>query len=312
MYNEDFKYSPFFVEDTGNKSNKITIAYHPTKEFKKTLLDFKKIRCADLTNSDYIDRIVKSYYFKYAHERKSYGKTIVALIHKKELASDKPAFIPLFVRNRYPKDKYDTLIDEEIIAYYGSMEYIAPIRKFADADNDTKTRIVKTIVSDGFAIDEYDVFKKLKNFDEDSLKDFFVLEIPLNNYLDTNIGGVYCYHDIISGAGLESMHVGLAMSNSNVKDNDAIPIPIIYSWKLKEDFTVEVYTITKISLRDLERQCQKYNVELFVHLKLFEATNISDDFKLREIKQRKRELQKEMDRLDEQEQLLLNSDAKND
>lgn len=312
MYNEDFKDSPFFVEDTGNKSNKITIAYHPTKEFKKTLLDFKKIRCADLTNSDYIDRIVKSYYFKYAHERKSYGKTIVALIYKKQLASDKPTFIPMFVRDRYPKDKYDVIIDEDIIAGYGVMEYIAPIRKFADADNDTKTRIVKTIFSDAFSFDEYDVFKKLKNFNEDTLKDFFVLEIPLNNYLDTNIGGVYCYHDIITGAGLESLHVGLAMSNSNVKDNDAIPIPIIYSWKLKEDFSVEVYSIIKSSLRELERQCQKYNVEMFVHLKLFEITNISDDFKLREIKQRKRELQEEMDRLDEQEQLLLNSDAKND
>ena len=305
----NFKNSPFYVEYTGTTNyKKNTIAFHPKQDFNKDLREFFKSRFgADTKDGEILEQIVSDYYFKYAHSTKSYGRTIIALIPKEHMASDKPMIVPFDIVDRFPKDRYDTIIDEEIIANFGVMEYVAYIRQFKDADAFIQKMITKTIVSDGFEIEKYGVFDSLKNFNEDSLKDFFVLEIPLNNYLDSKKNGVYCYLDENTGDGIESLHVGLAMTNSNAGDMNAIPIPIVYAWSIDEDFDIVIHEISKVNLRELERLCQRYNINMFMHLKLFEISNIDDDFKLDEIRHEKRKLQEQMDRLDEQEQSILES-----
>jgi len=308
----NFENSPFYVEYNGTTNyKKNTIAFHPKQDFNKDLRDFFKLRFGDAAkDGEILEYILSDYYFRYAHSTKSYGKSILALIHKKEVASDNPMIVPIGMLDRYPKDKYDTIIDEEIIANYEVMEYVAYPRKYKDTDAEIQEAIVKTIFSDGFAIKRYDVFNEIKNFNEDTLKDFFVLEIPLNNYLDYKNNGVYSYIDKHTGDNIESLHVGLSVTNSNVEDNEAIPIPIIYVWSLNEDFDIDIHEISKVSFSELELLCQRYNVAMFMHLKLFEIANVDEDFKLNEIRHEKRKLQEQLDSLDKREQAILNSRKK--
>ena len=312
MNERDFKDSPFYVEYNGTTNyKKNTIAYHPKQDFNKDLREFFKSRFSGMKDAEILEQIVNDYYFRYAHERRYYGKTIVAIIHKKDFASENPPMIPLLVLDRFPKDnENDVLIDEDMIDNYDIMQFIAWIESYNDISADLEKKIVSLIVNDGFEIEKYDTFKTLKNFNEDSLKDFFVLEIPLNNYLDAELNGVYCFEDNdTDGGAVESLHVGVAIVKDSDKHVDATPMPIVYAWNLENDFSIDInkIVISKVNLDFLHQLCKKYNPLMFSALKFFEIANFGYEAKLKENRHKQAKLKDELEMLKQQEQLLLDS-----
>lgn len=301
------KNSPFYVESTGAVVKSSGYNFRPKKSIFEDVDKFFKSRFGDISKSQIMEQVVYDYYFRYAHERTYYERTIVALIHKKEMASENPTIVPLFVLNRFPKDnENDVIIDEELIENYDLMQYIAWSDKFEDVSYHMQKDIVKLIFEDGFNIKGYDVFKDLKNFNEDSLKDFFVLEIPLNNYLDAKLDGVYCFEDTHNeNRAVEYMHVGLAIVKDNDKDVNATPIPLIYAWSLVNGFEVEVNALSRINLDELTDLCQRYNPLMFAVLKFFEIANFGFEDKLKKNRQQQRQKEKELEKLRQQEQELL-------
>ena len=309
MAKENIENSPFFVEYKGKKTRNKGFTFHPRTDADGDLKKFFNERFGDISNGEILEQIVYDYYFRFAHDRTYYERTIVALIHKDELKlKNNPTIFPLLVLNRFTKDnEHDILIDEEIIANYDLMQYVAYYDLFNDVSADMKKEITDVIYNDAFSISGFNAFQDLKNFNEDTLKNFFVIEIPLNNYLDEKLNGVYCYQDNdADGGAIESLHVGLAIAKDNDKDVNATPIPIIYVWSLKEDFNINIHLVEKIDIDHLQRQCQRYNVGMFAVLKFFEIANYGYEDKLSKNKQEQRRLQEKMDELKQQEQELVN------
>ena len=211
MADGNFEDSPFFVKYTGIIKGTKTYGYHVKKDFENHLKQFLDARFgSDASDTEIMEQIVSDYYFRYAHERTYYRKTIVVLIHKSEINSANPTLIPMMVLDRCVKDyKNDILIDEDVIADKGALiECVAVLESFKNVGAELQKNIVSIIFNDGYDVTGYDVFQKLKNFNEDSLEDFFVLEIPLNNYLDAYLNGIYCYENSdVTGGAVESKHV---------------------------------------------------------------------------------------------------------
>jgi hypothetical protein len=307
MKNENSsKDSPFYVEYAGTTKGTKTYGYHVRKDFEKPLKEFLDARFGGLSDNEVMEQLVYDYYFRFAHDRTYYGKTIIALMHEKELAAVNPKIIPMYVANRFPRNsKYDEYIDGEIIHNYKVMQYIAFIDKFEDATDVVKKNIVYTIFNDGFEIDKYDVFDKLKNFNEDSLKEFFVLEIPLNNYLDAEKNGIYCFEDTDNNEdAVEHMHVGLAIVKGNDKYIEVNPFPMIYAWSL-EHFEVIPHIVSRVSLKDLHYYCQKFNTMLNMVVRFSEIENLGVDFKISENRREQAKLRDALTKLEKQEQELL-------
>lgn len=300
--------SPFYVELTGANVRNSGYNFRPNENISNDIEKFLKSRFGDVSKTNMINQIVYDYYFRYAHDRTYYERTIIALIHKKELVSDNPTIIPMFVLNRYHKDmKNEVIIDESIIDNFNLMQYVAYSEPFSDISDELQKDIITTIVSDGFDADRYKVFNALKNFNEDSLKDFFVLEIPLNNYLDVELNGVYCYEDTNNDKrAVESLHVGLCIIVDNDKDVNATPIPLIIVWNLSDNFTISPFEISieKISLDELQTLCQKYNPMMFAVLKFFEIANTGYQDKLSKNRQEQKRLLERLVELQEQEKEL--------
>lgn len=315
MKNNEFTFenSPFFVEYTGETKYKKngetkytkTYGYHVRRDFEKPLKEFFDARFGGLSDGAIMEQIVYDHYFRYAHERNYCGKTIVALIHEKQLASANPDLIPLLVLDRFVKDNENgVLIDDEMINNYEIMEYIGFAELFKDVNADLKKDMVDIIYNDGFAMNGFDVFQDMKDFNENTLKNFFVLEIPLNNFLDAELNGVYCYENDDGGA-VESMHVGVAIVKDNEKHIKANPIPIIYAWSLENDFKIKIHVISRIDLDELHKLAIKYNQTIFTALKFFEIANFGDEYKLKENRQKQAKLQDELELLKQQEKLIL-------
>lgn len=309
MADGNFEDSPFYVKYTGITKGTKTYGYHVKKDFENHLKQFLDARFgSDASDTEIMEQIVSDYYFRYAHERTYYRKTIIALIDKKELESANPTIIPMFVLNRFVKDyKNDVLIDEDVIVEKGGLiECVAIAEPFKNVGAELQKDIVSLIVSDGFDVTGYDVFQRMKDFNQNTLKDFFVLEIPLNNYLDAYLNGVYCFEDVNSGNAVESMHVGLGMVVDTADNVDASPIPIVYRWNLENDFSIhaENMVISKISLDTLHELCKRYHQVMFTGLKFFEMYNFNDEVKLQENRQKQAKLQDELDMLKQQEKFL--------
>lgn len=312
MNERDVKNSPFYIEYTGktkvNGKWIKTYGYHVKEDFNKPLKEFLDERFgADASDSAIIEQIVYDYYFRYAHYQTYYGKTIVALMHKKQLNSANPRFIPLFVLDRFVRDNEDNLIDEQEIDKEPINEFIAWNKPFKDIDADLEKKIVSLIVNEGFDIDGYQVFQELKGFDADRLKDFYVLEIPLNNHLDVKRNGVFCF-ETDDGVVVENMHVGVAIVKDSTNESQFV---LVYRWNLNDAFDVDIYNcvISKVSLSTFESLCEKYNYVMCVVLNLFKRTDFSVDFKLKENRKNQDELKAQLEDLKQQEQMYL--DIKN-
>lgn len=292
--------SPFYVEYTGKVHRKEKYTYHVKKDFVNPLKEFFDERFGALSKSEIMEQIVYDYYFRYAHDRNSTGKTIIALIDESEITSDNPKIMPLFVQNQYPKDnKYGVLIDKGIIDNYNQMQYVAFVDRFDRLSDDLQEKIISLFINDGFSISGFDVFDKLKDLDENSFKDLLIIQIPLNNYLDTKINGVYCYeNDDADNSPAESKHVGLAVIRN-------LNFPLVYTWSLNEDFGIDVEVISKVGLEYLKNLCVKYNQDAFAFVKLAETFEFSSDYKLKEVRKEIARYKSITTNLKEQEQLLL-------
>ena len=304
MVNENTsKNSPFYAEYNGTTKGTKTYGYHVRKDFEKPLKEFFDARFGDATDSAIIEQIVHDYYFRYAHEQQSYGKTIIALLPKDE--SNGKEILPLLVLDRLPIDSENNLISQDMIANNPMLEYVAFIKSFKDCSDTVKKGIFDKLVNIGFEFDGYSTLKNLKHVDEDKLDtNFFIVEIPLNNHLDVKRNGVYC-HENDNGDAVESMHVGLAIVKDNGADIIDAPMILVYSWRLKENLEIFVNVISIIGLNDFEELCQKYNYSMHVVLREFKRTDFSVDFRLAENKQKQDKLKAKLQVLIDEQKMLL-------
>lgn len=258
--------SPFYEKYTGKykENNKFfkTYGYHVRKDFVKPLKEFFDARFgADASNNEIMEQIVQQYYFSFAHERTYYEKTIVALIHKSELEKENPYIIPLLLSNGFAKNDAGVLNNNKQHKRITAFQFRAYTRRYKDIGIDLKDRIVKRIFNDGYDTNKAKVFYKLKNFNEDSLNDFIVLEIALNNYLDASANGVYAYLQE-NGVLKENQHVGVVIANSRSEITGIEPFPIVFNWRLNLDFSIDILDIVKLSESDLAKSIEDYNYGL--------------------------------------------------
>ena len=227
----DFEDSPFY-ENYGGTSKTKTYGYHVKKDFVKPLKEFLDTRFgADASDNEIMEKIVQEYYFRFAHERTYYEKTIVALIHKSELEKENPEIIPMFVSDRFAKCDKGVLNNDRQDRQITTFQFCAYTRYYEDIDRDLKDRIIKRIFHDGYNTIKGKVFDKMKYFDEDSLNDFIVLEIALNNYLDASSNGIYAYleeNDELK----ENQHVGVVVANTQSEITEIEAFPIVFNWSI--------------------------------------------------------------------------------
>lgn len=259
--------SPFYIEYTGTtKYKKNTIPFHPKQDFNNDLREFFKIRFgADISDNKIMEEIVHHYYFSFAHERTYYQRTIIALIHKNEINKENPTIFPMLLSPNFARSDNGALSNDKQHKKITTFQFHAYTRWYKDIDIDLKDRIVKRIFNDGYAIDRLNVFDRLKNFDESKLNDFIVLEIALNNYLDTKKNGVYGYlqeDNVLK----ENQHVGVVIANTHSEIIGIEPFAIAFNWKLNFDFSIDVLDMVKLSESNLARLIDKYNYGLIAVL----------------------------------------------
>ena len=261
-----FEDSPFYENYGGTSKKTKTYGYHVKKDFVKPLKEFLDTRFgADASDNEIMEKIVQEYYFRFAHERTYYEKTIVALIHKSELEKENPEIIPMFVSDRFAKCDKGVLNNDRQDRQITTFQFCAYTRYYEDIDRDLKDRIIKRIFHDGYNTIKGKVFDKMKYFDEDSLNDFIVLEIALNNYLDASANGIYAYLKE-NGELKENQHVGVVVANTQSEIIEIEAFPIVFNWRLNFDFSIDILDIVKLSESDLAKLINDNNYNLVLVL----------------------------------------------
>lgn len=302
--------SPFAKTYDGSK-HVAPISYAPNDEFKKTLLKFMDNHFGkDLSVSAKMDIIVKDYFFRYAYETKGYyERTIVCTLSKGNLhyALEDDAYEPIDyerfknfpidinmigVLNRYVKSKYGDgdfiYLDSEMIDDYSMIGALAYDIRYKDLDQTTKNYVSNR--DGGFG--HYDGFYYDLPYDEDAI----VLELNLNNFLDANFNGIYCFENT-DGTPQKDLHVGVNIVNLGSTDFHVDAFPIIYYWYLDQDFNVKIKSIFKINKDDLEKLIHKYafdDIGVVGNLNQLIAIGTGYEIRLKEELKKKQELEQKL------------------
>ena len=305
--------SPFAKTYDGSTHGNV-ISYAPNGEFKKTLLKFMDNHFGkDLSVSEKMDIIVKDYFFRYAYETKGYyERTIVCALSKGNLhyALEDDAYEPINyekfknfpieinevgVLNRYVKSKFGDgefiYLDDEMIDDYSMIGALAYDIRYNDLDQTTKVYVHKSNCG-GFG--SYDGYYFDVPFDEDAI----ILELNLNNILDANFNGIYCYENT-DGTPKKDWHVGINIVNlsSDSIDFHVDAFPILYYWSLDKDFNVKIECIFKINSDDLEKLINKYaydDINVIGNLNQLIAIGTGFEIRLKEELKHKQELEQQL------------------
>lgn len=244
----NYEKSPFSIKKyDGAVNNKNTIAYHPTKEFKKELESFfVDVFGDDISKNDAMDIIVKDYFYRYSYKSKGYyGKTLVALIPKQDLKEMHERnneydlkIVPIAVLDRFASNPYsngDILIDDTVNTVdnfedFGALIYYT---NYSDANISLKETINDNCTGKLYA----------------PLEDCIVLEIALNNNFDANLDNVYGFENT-DGSINPHLHVGVNLAN--IGGYGINVFGIMYYWYLDYDFSVKIKEIKMISDKDLK------------------------------------------------------------
>ena len=294
--------SPFAKSYGGTKHGN-AITYNPRKEFGKILKEFIDDNFDDVeSRSDAIDLIVKDYFFRYAYKTKGYfGKTIVCVLSKGEIhkALEDDSFQPIDyerfkdfplkfnvvgVLNRYVKSKYGDgdfiYLDDEMIDNYSMIGALVYDKPYKELDQTMKDYV-------------YENIREYWNSLED---DAIVLELALNNNLDSNFNNIYCFENI-DGTPSKNMHVGINIANTDSTDFHVDAFPIIYYWYLDQDFNVKIDKIFKINNDDLAKLLNKYchdNHAIINGLNSLIAIGTGFEIRLKEELQNNKNLQQQL------------------
>ena len=295
-----------FDKTYGGTSHGNAITYNPTKEFSKILLEFIKDNF-DGNKSLAMDTMVKDYFFRYAYKTKGYyEKTIVSTLSKGDIhhALEDDAFEPINYErfknypldvhyvgylDRYAKSNYNgddfIYLDDEMINHYSMIGALAYDKPYKDLDPTMQDYIEKSV--------DFYFFYYHNSYD-----DAIVLEMALNNNLDANFGGVYCFENY-DGTPNKNKHVGVNIVNLSKDSIDfhVDAFPIIYYWYLDQDFNVKIEKITKITNDELEKLIHKYAFEdigIIGNLNQLIAIGTGYEIRLKEELKHKRELEQQL------------------
>ena len=294
--------SPFAKSYDGAKHNE-TISYAPNGEFKKILLKFMDVHFGkELSNNQRMDIIVKDYFFRYAYESKGYyERTLICVLSKGNIHNglEDDAYEPIDyerfknfhlmvddvgVLNRYAKsnfgDKDFIYLDDEMINNYSMIGALAYDKAYKDLDPTMKNYV-------------YENHKSIYHSLED---DAIVLELNLNNLLDANFNGIYCYENT-DGTPKKDWHVGINIVNLSSTDFHVDAFPILYYWSLDKDFNVKIERIFKINSDDLENLINKYaydDIGVIGNLNQLIAIGTGYEIRLKDELKHKQELEQQL------------------
>ena len=289
--------SPFAKIDNGIKTRS-ALSYAPTDEFRKILLEFieKNFESRNIA----FDTMVKDYIFRYAYKTKGYyERTLVCALSKGDLhyGLEDDSFEPIDyerfkdyqlridvvgVLNRYAKSNYNDddfiYLDDEMINHYSMIGALAYDKPYKNLDPTMKNYI-------------HDQHYPLDD------NDCIILEMTLNNNLDANFDGLYCYENT-DGTPQTNLHVGVNVINLDSTDFHVDAFPIIYYWYLDQDFNVVIQdNIFKITNDDLEKLINKYAYEdigIIGNLNQLIAIGTGYEIRLKDELKHKQELEQQL------------------
>ena len=219
--------SPFYVKyhekrkDKSFKMEKDMLKALQTHFKAKYYDDIQYVEHGTFRFGKYIRITLSDYLQRQCLERKTFNKSVFALIDLNELEhKDKPNIYPLFVTN--PSDYYSTrsITESRLLFHqihrvqleefnYEVMNWSDPLQKLFNT-----------------GLEQYD----------DSSSNVYVLEIALNNYLDT-------YHDgIYSESSNANVHEG-----ANFIGTTSNAVGVMTQWRVKNDHSIEILDIQVIN-----------------------------------------------------------------
>lgn len=223
--------SPFHVEYHEKMKNQ---SFRMEKDMLKALqTHFKAKYHDDIQNVEhgkfrfgkYIRITLADYLQRQSLERKIFNKSLFALIDLNELEhKDKPIIYPLFVTN--PSDYYSTksITENKLLFYQVHRVKLEDFNYEAMNWSDPLQKLFNT------GLEQYD----------DSSSNVHVLEIALNNYLDS-------YHDGNYSTSFNSnIHEG-----TNFIGTTSNAFGVITQWAVKEDYSIEILDMQVINKEDM-------------------------------------------------------------
>lgn len=296
--------SPFAKNDDGT-STRSPLSYAPTDEFRKILLEF--IEKNFKSRNDAFDVMVKDYFFRYAYKTKGYyEKTILCALSKGDIhhALEDDSFEPIDYErfknypldvhyvgylDRYAKSNYNgddfIYLDDEMINHYSMIGALAYDKPYNELDPTMQDYIEKN-------------YKYYGDYHNSLETDAIILELALNNNLDANFDGFYCFESS-DGTPNKNKHVGVNIVNLSKDSIDfhVDAFPIIYEWYLDQDFNVKIEKINKITNDDLEKLIHKYAFEdigIIGNLNQLIAIGTGYEIRLKEELKHKQELEQQL------------------
>ena len=250
--------SPFYVQYHEKMKDK---SFKMEKDMLKALeKHFKAKYDDDVQNVEhgkfrfgkYIRITLSNYLQRQCLERKIFNKSVFALFDLNELEhKDKPKVYPLFVTN--PSDYYSTKSMTEVRLLFHQVHRVQ-LEEFNYEEMNWSDQLQKLFNN------------ALKQYDSSS-SNVHVLEIALNNYLDT-------YHDgIYSKSSNTNVHEG-----ANFIGTTSNAFGVITQWEVKEDYSIEILDIqvvnkeamlNKIYQQDNEKLYNSFSAYFNVHSKNF-------------------------------------------
>ena len=243
------KDSPFYNEYNGKKDEHWTVV--TTESFKKTLAKHLKDKYPNEKNksgkhnfSKCVRFILENYLNQQCISRKTYNYSIVAISSDKQLTNNEI----------YP---YDVLkhksVKEHILT--GHSKRIYWLKKNKDEFNEKYDYDDLTEI--GKIIDKYG-----NNFESDKI---FVVDLPLNNYFDKYVDGIYTYD-----AENKGMHCGVNL----ITTIDKIYC-VVYTWYINHYYNPMISSIEVAELDTTMQDLSQINSNAFLMFR--KSIDVHDD-----------------------------------
>ena len=190
------------------------------------------------------------------------------------------------ILNRYVKSKYGDddfiYLDDEMIDDYSMIGALAYDKAYKNLDPTMKDYVYENYKHSFYPLDD----------------DAIVLEMALNNHLDANFNGIYCFENT-DGTPNKNLHVGVNIVNLSKDSIDfhVDAFPIIYYWSLDLEFNVKIHSTIKITNDDLEKLIHKYAFEdigIIGNLNQLIAIGTGYEIRLKEELKNKQELEQKL------------------
>lgn len=237
MIQEKIKDSPFYVEYKGNKNE--TVPCHASQSFIDALKKHLKGKYPKMVNKQgnhnfgaSVRLILENYLNAQCITRKSYDYNIVAIIEDKQFGNGDIAVYGAI------KDESD----ENILSGHSRRLYWANVNEQA--------------LNERYAYEHLsNIGKMIDNLKQDESDAFLVMDLPLNNFFDEYVDGIYC---------IDAENKGLHCGVNLVTASDKVHC-VVYDWYTNLDFKPVISSIYFDDLDSTMKKLSNVNVKASIN-----------------------------------------------